>query len=107
MVSNPIESEIRSLAGRRAIKLTVHAHQEMTEESITADELVTSLESCVLLEHYPDHKRGACCLVCGRAGTGRFLHVVCTTGLTELVIITVYEPKTPKWPNPYSRGKLV
>lgn len=85
--------------------MTLHAHQEMVQEGISVNELQTSLETSVLLEDYPDHKRGPCCLVCVQASTGRFVHVVCTTGLAELVIITTYEPKPPKWETPFKRGR--
>jgi hypothetical protein len=30
--------------------------------------------------------------------------VVCTTGLEVIVVITVYEPKPPKWATPFQRG---
>ena len=102
---NEIETRIRGQAKTKAIKLTLHAHKEMIEERITVNELRDSLEASILLEDYPDHKRGPCCLVCGQAPTGRFVHVVCTTELLELVIITVYEPKPPKWETPFKRGK--
>lgn len=99
-----IETMISELALAGLLKLTVHAHAEMIEEDITAAELSKCLINCALLENYPDHKRGACCLVCGQGETDRYLHVVCTSDLPELIIITVYEPKFPKWETPYKRG---
>jgi hypothetical protein len=74
-----IETHIRTLATRRNLKLTTHAHQEMVAENIATAELLSSLGCCSILENYPDHKRGACCLVCGQADSGRYIHVVCTT----------------------------
>ena len=84
--------------------MTLHAHQEMAEEDVSVSELLTCLAHCTLLEDYREHKRGACCLVCGHAHTGPYLHVVCTSELPELIIITVYEPKPPKWETPSQRG---
>lgn len=101
---NRIEDFIRALAMKRTIKLTLHAHQEMAEDDVDVAELLTCLAHCTLLEDYPEHKRGACCLICGHAHTGRYLHVVCTTEGPELIIITVYEPKPPKWESPFQRG---
>lgn len=94
---------IRDLALARLMKLTVHAHAEMIEEDITAEELRNCLMSCTLLENYPDHKRGACCLVCGQAEKDH-LHVVCTSDLPELIIKTAYEPRSPKWETPFKRA---
>ena len=34
----------------------------------------------------------------------RYLHIVCTTSLGLATIITVYEPKLPKWVTPFKRG---
>ena len=100
-----IEGHIRSLAVKRAVKLTLHAQQEMLEDDVSVAELLSCLEECTLLEHYPDHRRGSCCLVGRRTFKGRFLHVVCTTERPELIIITVYEPKPPKWNTPFERGR--
>jgi hypothetical protein len=99
-----IAQHIQSLAAQRKIQLTIHGHQEMVAEEITIVELLSALGRCTVLENYPDHKRGACCLVCGQADSGRHLHVVCTTERPELVIITMYEPKPPKWETPFKRG---
>jgi Domain of unknown function (DUF4258) len=55
--------------------------------------------------HYPDHRRGACCLLCGYTDSGRPLHLVCTTLQSPVILITVYEPKLPKWETPTQRGR--
>jgi hypothetical protein len=102
---NEFENQIEIQLKTKPIKLTLHAHQEMVEEGITVNDLRSSLEASIPLEDYPDHKRGPCCLVCGQTFTGRFVHIVCTTELPELVIITVYEPKPPRWETPFKRGK--
>jgi hypothetical protein len=56
-----------------------------------------------MLEDYPQHRRGACCLLHGVDGDGRDIHVVCTTAQSALIIITVYLPKPPKWVTPSRR----
>ena len=88
------------------LRITAHAHQEMVEEDIVLDDIVCVLRRPTLIENYPDHKRGACCLVCGLTETGRYVHIVCTTSLDLAIIITVYEPKLPKWKTPFARGKI-
>ncbi|MCU0858829.1 MAG: DUF4258 domain-containing protein [Pontiellaceae bacterium] len=85
--------------------MTAHAHQEMVEEDILLEDVLCVLRRPVVIENYPDHKRGACCLVCGRNTEGRDIHVVCTTSLDLAIVITVYEPKEPKWENPFTRRK--
>jgi hypothetical protein len=100
-----IADRLRRQAEVESLRITTHAHQEMVEEGISLEDLITVLRRASLLENYPDHKRGACCLVLGQTGTGRFLHVVCTTSLDVAIIITVYEPRPPKWVTPLQRGK--
>lgn len=39
-----------------------------------------------------------------RPCNGRTLHVVCTINRSPLLIITVYEPKPPKWITPTRRS---
>jgi len=98
-----IAREIRALAHAEKVRVTLHAQQEMLNEEVTLDDVLHALAQGRLIENYPEHKRGACCLVCGATPTGRPLHVVCTTARPMLVIITVYEPKEPKWVTPTQR----
>ena len=87
------------------IRITVHAHQEMVEEAIVLNDVLCALGHAIVIENYPDHKRGPCCLIYGQNEMGRDLHVVCTASLDLAIIITVYEPKPPKWKDPFTREK--
>lgn len=99
-----IVERIRAQIAREAVRITAHAHAEMVEEGIALDEVFQTLRTGQVLEHYPEHRRGACCLAGGSSDAGRPLHVVCTTENPVLIVITVYEPKPPKWPTPQERG---
>ncbi|MBI3986256.1 MAG: DUF4258 domain-containing protein [Lentisphaerae bacterium] len=87
-----------------ALRITAHAHQEMVEEGALLDEVRSVLRDATVVENYPEHKRGPCSLVCRRTAQGRYLHIVCTTGLEFTIVITVYEPRPPKWATPFKRG---
>lgn len=89
---------------REALRVTQHAQEEMTEEDILLEDVLEAIRSGAILENYPEHRRGACCLVCGYTRQRRPLHVVCTTAQPLLILITVYEPKPPKWVTPTRRG---
>ncbi|MBM4122800.1 MAG: DUF4258 domain-containing protein [Nitrospira sp.] len=56
-----------------------------------------------VIENYPEHRRGPCCLLNGQTERGRPLHIVCTTAQPSLIIITAYEPRPPKWVTPTQR----
>ncbi len=94
---------IRAQADVDNIRITQHAQQEMAEEDITLDEVLEAIVTGQVLENYPEHRRGACCLLNGLTKKGRPLHIVCTTVRPVLIIITVYEPKPPKWTTPAQR----
>jgi hypothetical protein len=95
---------IRERARRAEYRVSQHALTEMEAEDIRLDEVLEAIDAGQIIEYYPDHRRGACCLVWGQTVNGRHVHVVCTTEAPVLVIITVYEPKPPKFPNPTRRG---
>lgn len=94
---------IRSQAAAENIRVTQHAHQEMVEENIALDEVLQAIATAQILENYPEHRRGPCCLLGGITQIQRPLHIVCTTAQPVLIIITVYEPKLPKWVSPTQR----
>ncbi len=98
-----ILARIRVQASARAIRVTDHAREEMEEEAITLAEVFEAISVGQIIEHYPDHRRGSCCLLYGQTTGRRPLHVVCTTELLQLVIITVYVPAPPKWVSPTER----
>jgi hypothetical protein len=95
---------LRALVRSESVRITVHAHQEMVEEGVGMNDVLEAITAGDIIEDYPTHRRGACCLVGGATRAGRPLHIVCTTEQPILVIITVYEPKPPKWITPVQRS---
>ena len=96
-------AEIRAQANAENIRVTQHAQQEMAEEDITLNQVLEAIATGQILENYPEHRRGACCLLYGLTRSNRPLHVVCTTTQPILIVITVYEPRLPKWITPTQR----
>ena len=97
-------ARIRAQVEAESVRITQHAHEEMVAEEIRLQEVFEALARGEILENYPEHRRGPCCRVSGLTGQGRSLHVVCTTAQPLLIVITVYEPKPPKWITPTRRG---
>ena len=56
---------IRAQADMENLRITQHAQQEMVEESIAFDEVLEAIATGQILENYPEHRRGACCLLNG------------------------------------------
>lgn len=110
-MSGPFDDEeildgIRSRVSAGHFLASRHAVEEMNEERITLAEVreVLLSQGASVLENYPTHRRGACCLVGGKTKANRDLHVVCTSDVPTLIIITVYLPLPPKWVTPTERG---
>lgn len=95
---------LRELAVSGEIRITQHAHQEMVEEDIRLDEVLELIRTGAILEYYLEHRRGACCLLGGTTQAGRPLHLVCTTALPTIIVVTAYEPMPPKWVSLTERG---
>jgi len=62
---NLILARIQAQAKKQAIRVTQHAQVEMDEEDIALDEVLEAIATAQILEDYPDHRRGACCLLGG------------------------------------------
>ncbi len=69
-------SRIQALAAADAVRITQHAHQEMLEENIPMDDMLHAIANGRILEDYPDHRRGACCLLHDVDADNRDIHVV-------------------------------
>lgn len=63
--------QIREQADTENVRVTQHAQQEMIEEGITLDEVLQAIAAGEILEDYPSHRRGACCLLNGVSRGGR------------------------------------
>ena len=102
-----ILDKIKCRAINENILITQHAQQEMADENINLNEVLEAILRSEILENYPEHRRGACCLLNGTTDNGKNLHIVCTTSQPILIIITVYLPKPQKWVTPTQRRKKI
>ncbi len=103
MTDEGVFETVQALAAAEALRVTQHAQEEMDAEDIMLDEVLAAIAVGHIIEDYPAHRCGACCLVSGTTPAHRPLHVVCTTDRPVLIIITVYEPRPPKWVTPTER----
>ena len=96
--------QIQQAIRTRDINVSRHALREAIAEDISVDEVRQALLSGMIIEDYPEHRRGPCCLVYGQTDAGRDLHVVITSTLLPVLVITVYELRAPFWTTPVTRG---
>ena len=86
------------------IKISLHAAEEAIAEEISRTDILQVLVSPIILDNYPTWWLGPCCLLYGQTSTGRDLHIVSSYSNLPITIVTVYEPKPPKWITPTQRG---
>jgi len=106
VAAHGVQEILRRIRGKieaGELRITQHAQQEMVEEDITLGEVIEAVSTGTILEDYPQHRRGPCCLIAGETAGRRPLHVVCTTDLPVVIVITTYVPKPPKWVTPSRR----
>ncbi len=82
-------------AGR--YRYSVHALEQMLEKGIRVNDVENALgrDDPELIEDYPFHVHGPCCLILGWADLARPLHAV--VGYPAYSVVTVYEPDSARW----------
>ena len=88
----------------KQIKISLHAAEEALAEHITRPEIEAAMLNAQLLEDYPDWWLGPSCLIYGQTEAKRDLHIVVSYSGLPVTVITVYEPRPPKWITPTLRG---
>lgn len=88
--------EIRHKVRVGEYDLSEHAHIERQSEHITIKEIEETIISGEIIEIYPRDQRGESVLI-GAELTSRSLHVVCGRRDDRILVVTVYEPKLPRW----------
>ena len=101
----PILELFERAVRERQIKISLHAAEEAFAEYITRNEIEQVLLNAQVLEDYPHWWLGPACLVYGRTHAGRDLHIVASYSGLPITIITVYEPRPPRWMTPTRRGR--
>ena len=93
-----ILTEVRRAAVKRVLYLP-HAVAQMArpKRMISPSEVRAVVEGGIVIEDYPDDRRGHSCLLLGRGLEGRAIHVVCAPREDYLAIITAYLPSPDEW----------
>ena len=80
------------------VEYSLHAVRQMVARNITTEEVTQTVLAGEVIEDYPRDKYGPSCLVSGRTGNWRVLHVQCThPSRPRIKVITAYEPDPAEW----------
>lgn len=94
--------KIRSLVLAGNVRISEHGYDELTEDGLTAREVIAGIAESVLVEQYPDYPKGPCVLLLQKDRTGNPVHVV--WGIPKCydetaVLVTAYRPDPERWDN--------
>jgi hypothetical protein len=90
-----LSSAIRS----ERFRITDHAYEETLSDSLTFEEVITSVIHGEIIEHYPTDKPYPSCLIFGENYRREPVHSVWAYNKENLwaVLITVYRPDPKRW----------
>ncbi len=96
--------QIQNKVSNNEYDLSEHAHTERQAEHITIKEIEKAILAGEIIENYPKDLRGESVLI-GAKLINKSLHIVCGSRDGRILIVTVYEPKLPKWVDYKTRSR--
>lgn len=93
-----IEEIIESIKTRR-IRITDHADEEAYNDTLSLEEIYSSVLTGEIIEQYPDDKPYPSCLIYGKNTKNEPIHSVWAYNIKTKasVLITVYRPDPDRW----------
>ncbi len=84
---------------KRWVRITDHADEEAINDSLTYDEIYSSIIQGEIIENYSNDKPYPSCLILGKSFSGEPIHSVWAYNPDNqwAVLITVYRPDPERW----------
>lgn len=76
-----------------------HGYEELRDDAITIGSLEDAIggDAPEVIEDYPLHQRGACCLLLAWPSPHEAIHVVVAYWAENPIVVTAYRPDSEKW----------
>jgi hypothetical protein len=104
----PIVKQIQRLAEIGEIRISEHGYEELAQDGLFANDVVSGLAKAKVVEEYPDYPKGPCVLVLEHDATGRPIHAVWgipAGAESPAVLVTAYRPDADRWTDDFMRRK--
>jgi hypothetical protein len=100
--------QVRELVRIGEVRISEHGYDELAEDGLFVRDLLAGAADAVLVEEYPNYRKGPCVLVLQEDYLGDPVHVV--WGIPRghakpVVLVTVYRPDPLRWSDDYLRRR--
>ncbi|MBN2208331.1 MAG: DUF4258 domain-containing protein [Candidatus Coatesbacteria bacterium] len=100
--------QIDNLVSAGEARISEHGYDELSEDGLTARELLAGVANAAIIEEYPDYPKGPCILLLQQDRSGKPVHVV--WGIPKgydkpAVLVTAYRPDPERWDKSFLRRR--
>ena len=100
--------EIIRLVNEGQARISMHGYDELAADSIFVRDVISGIETAVLIEDYPDFYKGPTILVRQLDAEGNPIHIVWgipAGAKSPAVLVTAYRPDPNRWSTDFLRRK--
>jgi len=100
--------KVRALTLAGDVRISEHGYDELSEDGLSAREVLGGVPEAILVEEYPDFPKGPCALFLQKDRMEAPVHVV--WGIPKghdkpVVLVTAYRPDPVRWDEAFTRRR--